>query len=142
MKKLLLTLMVAVVSSSAMAEWTKLDEADGCTRYIDLATISKTSNRLKVWENKVKMWFLEDCKTPQIRIDGSSNVLSAKIQREFNCKDKQQRTLALRRFSGKMGSGMIQSNTTPLGSYTISGKWSPIAPGSYNEPLWKVACGE
>ena len=39
-------------------------------------------------------------------------------------------------FSGQMGNGTMNyddSNT---------GKWSPVAPGTVNEILWKIACGK
>ena len=62
MKKLLLTLVLAIVSSSVMAEWVyiaeseeEVEEAYFVTAYADPDTIRKTGNR-------VKMWVMEDFK--------------------------------------------------------------------------------
>jgi hypothetical protein len=59
MKKLLLTILLALVSISAMAEWTKIDETANAIQYIDLSTVLRHGN-------KVKMWSLVDYKTAKI----------------------------------------------------------------------------
>ena len=49
MKKLLLTLMLAVVSSSAMAKWVKVSEDKLVTAYADPTTIRKNGDKVKMW---------------------------------------------------------------------------------------------
>ena len=49
MKKLLLTLMLSVVSSSAMAEWVAIGTSADGTFYVDPATIRKSGNKVKMW---------------------------------------------------------------------------------------------
>ena len=55
MHKAILMMLLAVVSSSAMAEWTVVNENKEFIQYADLATIRKLGN-------KVKMWGLNDYK--------------------------------------------------------------------------------
>ena len=51
MKKLLLTLMLAFMNTSAMAEWTEVEwthEDGGLTLYVDYTTIRKVGNKVKM----------------------------------------------------------------------------------------------
>ena len=120
MKKLLIILMLALASASAMAEWTDVAGNDevGATVYADLATIRKAGN-------KVKMWTMYDYKTAQeISL---YKYLSYKSQWEFDCKEEQQRNLYISYFSGNMGNG------NPVFSFDDPSKFIPIAPGSVGE---------
>lgn len=127
MKKLLLTLMLALVSTGAVAEWIGVSENDDFTGYADIATISKAGN-------KVKMWGLVDYRAAQVSPDGQ--FLSSKSQAEYDCKEKQRRVLAFSWFSGNMEDGeVIHSNSDP-------GRWMPVAGVSLWETLWKKACGK
>ncbi len=128
MKKLLLTLMLAVISSSAMAEWVKVGTSDDKTTtiYADPSTIRKSGNR-------VKMWALWDYSTAQE--GGSKPYMSVRIQNEYNCKEETDRQIYATTFSGNMAGG-----------HTINrqgGKeWVPIAPRTHGEALWQFACGK
>ncbi len=86
MKKLLLILMLAVVSSSAIAEWVEVteggEETETITAYADPDTIRKTGNR-------VKMWVLVDYKKDEEEF----GILSARLKEEYDCKEKKQRIL-------------------------------------------------
>jgi hypothetical protein len=57
MKKLMQTLMLIVLSSSAMAKWVEVSSSDdlGITVYADPSSIRKA-------DNKLKMWFMSDYK--------------------------------------------------------------------------------
>jgi hypothetical protein len=48
MRKLILILLLAVLSSSAMAEWIKVGANDNSTIYADPATIRKEGNMVKM----------------------------------------------------------------------------------------------
>ena len=98
MNKLLLTLTLALLSTNAMATWTRVGRSDelgggGVTVYVDYDTIQKSGN-------KVKMWTLKDYKAEQET--GGVKYLSFKIQKEFNCDDGQNRYLTHLVFSGNM----------------------------------------
>ncbi len=126
MKKLLLTLILAVVSSSAMAEWVKVSEDKLVTVYADPTTIRKIGD-------KVKMWALWDYSTAQ---EGDSKpYMSVRIQNEYNCKEETDRQIYATTFSGNM----LEGNTID----TQGGRdWEPIAPRTIGETLWKFACGK
>jgi len=135
MKKLLLTLMLAVVSSSAMAEWVEIGEIEDVdiTVYADPTTIRKTGN-------KVKIWVLIDRKTTWVP-DGHKTaieelgVLSSKGKRVYDCEKKQWRILFLALYSENMGGG-----ETVL---TINSRdeWKSVPPpDSAGRAVFKFAC--
>jgi len=76
MHKAILIMLLAVVSSSAMAEWVKVSEDKLVTAYADPTTIRKLGD-------KVKMWALWDYSTAQE--DDSKPHMSTRVQKEFNC---------------------------------------------------------
>jgi len=129
MHKAILMLLLAIVSSSAVAEWTKVDLPslkDGITSYIDLTTITKAGN-------KVKMWQLHNHESAK----AGDERLSIKIQKEYDCNEEKIRIRAHTIFSGSMGTGEVgysSGNRKPS-------KWSPVEPGSSDEVFWKIACG-
>ena len=130
MNKLLFTLILALISTSAMAEWTKVGESDskgGYTAYADIASIRKAGNR-------VKMWALFDYQIVQ-KASGVE-FLSEKIRREYDCKEKQMRKLAFSLFSWNMEDGDL------IRSYSQPQKWEIVPPDSIDEAEWKVACSE
>ena len=84
MHKAILMMILAVVSSSAMAEWDKLGATNVSTVYVEPTTIRKSVN-------KVKMWSLENFNSVQVVI--GKKYLSTKTQDEYDCKEEQYRTL-------------------------------------------------
>ena len=127
MKRLLMGLMLLATAGAAGAGWTDVGENDGLIQYVDLATIRRNGNL-------VKMWYLTDFKT--VRTISGKSYLSSKAQSEYNCKEESSRTLALTWFDGKMGRGKV------VFAYSDPDKWEPIQPESIGEVLWKVACGK
>lgn len=130
MKKSLLTFMLTVINTNAIAEWTIVQWSDSSsfTVYVDFNTIRKT-------DNKIKMWSLWDYKIARKIAEGEYS--SVKTQWEYDCKEEQARLLAFSSFSGNMGKGnVVQSpfDSSPSG-------WRPEAPGSVGESLLKTACG-
>ena len=127
MKQLLMGLMLLLTATAASAEWTVVNVDDESVGYVDRATIRRSGNF-------VKMWFLWDYK--KAREIGGKSTLSGRNQYEYDCKEEKVRSLALTTFSGQMGNGTV--------NYTDSdtGKWSPVAPDSVGETVWKIACGK
>ena len=125
MKKLLITLLLAVLSTSAMAEWVLINDNDIATNYVNPATIRKAGN-------KVRMWSMDDYKTMQIT--GEYKYISMKTQIEYDCQNETFTSVALLSFSGNMGSGQVVLSTyqrlDPI----------PVSPESIGELAWKVAC--
>ncbi len=126
MRKAILMMILAVVSSSAAADWVQITGDDtSFTAYADPASIHRAGNR-------VKMRSLLDFKTADKL--GSTPYMSQIEQQEYDCKKEQMRTLALNFYSGNMGEGeTVYSDTDP-------DKWRRIIPDSIDEDLWETAC--
>jgi hypothetical protein len=131
MKKLLLTLMLAVVSSSAVAEWVEADTSRsiGLTAYTDPTTIRKSGN-------KVEMWVLYDYKTAQT--NARKPYMSIKGQWRYDCTEKLQQPIYEIKLSENMGKGEVIGKTI----YKESVKWLPVSPDSVGMVYWKLACGK
>ncbi|SNX61036.1 hypothetical protein SAMN06296273_2493 [Nitrosomonas ureae] len=124
----LLALTMTLISTSAMAEWTKVGESSlngGYTAYADVASIQKAGDR-------AKMWALFDYQT--VQKTSGVEYLSERIRREYDCKQKQMRKLAYKFFSWNMEGGDL------IRSYNQPQKWVPVPPDSVDEAEWKVAC--
>lgn len=128
MKKLLLTLMLAFVSTGAMAEWTQVSVNDVFTQYADFTTIRKTGD-------KVTMWELLDYKSEQKRAPGT-RYWSEKAHKEYACKEEQVRLLAISGFSKRKGDGKV------IYSVSAPAKWEPVQPASVSDFLLVKACSE
>lgn len=134
MTRLLLIVLLVLSSGPAYAEWLLLggDDQAGMALYVEPGTISRNGDQ-------VTMWILYDFKTVQTK-EGGKSVLSAKLQREYDCKKERTRLLALTNYSDNMGSGEVVSNST-----FDEQKWvpvTPLEPGTIAESLWGVACGK
>lgn len=128
MRKLILMMVLTGLSSSAMAEWTRAGHNDDSIAYVDLSTIRKHGDL-------VKMWYLDDFKKPQID-DKGDKYLSSKGQGEYDCKEEQLRTLAYLWFSDNMEKGeLVHSGPSKFQ------QWNPVPPGSIAEIKWQIACG-
>ena len=122
----ILMMLLAAVSSSAMAEWVKVSEDKLVTVYADPTTIRKIGD-------KVKMWALWDYSTAQ---EGDSKpYMSVRIQNEYNCKEETDRQIYATTFSGNM----LEGNTIAMQG---GRNWEPIALRTFGETLWKFACGK
>ncbi len=132
MKKLLLTLMLAVVSSSAMAEWTLVQTGKQSNEYVDLATI-RTSGNL------AKMWTLTNISKNIKNIRVGEKSFTVKAVHEYDCKKPQSRLLFAEWYNDYMGTGRIDHS-----SKSPNSKWKAVIPGSNNikEIRWKIACGK
>jgi hypothetical protein len=128
--RLLLITLLVLSSATAYAEWVlvaKDKTKGGMTRYVELDTILREGER-------VKMWALFDYKTVQTKM--GALFLSKRGQRQFDCIDKRTRLLSVTWFLGNMGTGDI--------SWRKDGKhkWQPVPPGSGFQHLWTFACGK
>jgi len=118
-------------NAPAYAEWVAVEKdylLPGLqTVYIDPDSIRRDGNL-------VTMWQFYDYKT--VQTVGGIRFLTAEEQWEFDCAEERSRVLALKEFSGNMGSGTVV--------YTNSqeGKWVPVRSGSMGQTVWKVACGK
>ncbi len=130
MRRAVLMILLAVVSSSAIAEWVAIVSNETKTTYADPATIRRAGDR-------AKMWSLIDLKTAETAINGVMPFMSSRAQYEYDCKEEQSRILYLSFHSGNMSAGEIVYR-----SPDTRDKWSSIPPDSVTETLWKIACGK
>jgi hypothetical protein len=121
--------MLTFMSTNVMAEWTALKwthEDGGLTLYVDYTTIRKK-------DNIIKMLSLVDFEVTE---KGEVDLFSSRAQNEYDCKEKKIRQLFYALYSDSMGKGKMEhSNSEHL-------KWLPVRPGSMEEAMWKVACGQ
>lgn len=120
-----------VASSVAWADW-ELSGGDAeDTFYHDKTTIRKNGAI-------AKMWTMID--HSEVLTDGADlSYKSSKNLFVFNCKSELGELISLLRYSGSMGNGKVV--------YSANWKekdweWKPIAPGTFNEFHWKIACGK
>ncbi|MGZ8983615.1 MAG: surface-adhesin E family protein [Methylotenera sp.] len=123
MRKVILMLLLAVMSNSAMAKWIYVAGSDESSFYADISTIRKSGNI-------VKMWTLSD----KNENSNDGKWQSYKSLGEYDCKEEKTRSISKSSFSKNMGGGEVLYTS-------LIGKWSPIPPNSIGAGLWKVACG-
>jgi hypothetical protein len=135
-RKVNMMLLLAVVTSNAVAEWVKVggvgimrfgDEDITYDSYADPSTVLKTGS-------KIKMVSLFDNNTAA-NIDGKP-YMSMKQLSEYDCKNEASRPLYTAAYTEKMGEGVMgYSEFETL-------KLKPIVPGTTNQFLWEFACGK
>lgn len=126
-------LLMAAVSSSALAGWVQVGSNAGFNSYADPSTIRKEG--VKAMEgSKAKMLSLVDY-TATVTAAGKS-FASIKAQHEFDCRQEQVRMLYASFYSGHMGTGV------EVGNQFQPENWRPVPTRSIEEILWKVACGK
>ena len=125
MRKVVLTILLAAVSSSAMAAWVEVGSNEITTIYVDPATIQREGNM-------AKMWHLIEFKNA--KKDMGEAYKSTKDQNEYDCKEEKSRRRAFSEYAENMGGGKV------VYSDTFTGKWKPVTPDSGIEVLWKFAC--
>ena len=128
MRKTILMMLLAVVSTSTLAAWVKVGEIGTTTDYADPTTIRKEGDN-------VKMWALRDHKT-KVLVENGKPFKSTKEQSEYDCKEKQLRMLSMSFYSRNKARGEIVHRESDPGN------WEPVEVGSTAEALWKIACGK
>lgn len=110
------------------AGWSQVgEESNAMTVYANPYTMRKKGNSVKLWE-------LFDFKAARQRDDGK-NYLSVTHQAEYDCTDKQYRTLAVEYHAESMGRGK------EVYADKVFKKWEPVIIGSADHLFWKIACG-
>lgn len=102
MSKLILMMLLAVASSSAVAvEWSYVGASNtGVSIYVNPANILKKGNKVKIWD-------LKDFKTAQTLFGSTDTYLSAVTQSEYDCEEHQFRLLYSMDHSKNMGNGNV-----------------------------------
>ena len=128
MRKVILMMLLAVLSSNAAAEWVRIGKNRIGTVYADPTTISRSGNMAKMWD-------LLDYGAALLTADGKP-YLSTRTQYEYDCEEEKSRLLEVSAHSGNMASGeTVHRDANPHG-------WRPNVPDSGTARLWKLACGK
>ena len=129
---MLFTMLVGLLllTEPVYAEWVEVASSnDGFMAYIYPDTV-------RVDGSLVRIWTMYDFREPRQDRLSSRKYLSTKMQEEFDCNEAQSRILGFTDYEENMGKGKIVG--THAGSYS----WSPIAPDTMGEVMWKVACAK
>lgn len=127
MPKLILILLLAIISTSTIAEWINVSaDENGFSIYADPTTVQKMGNR-------VKIWVLFDYR--KATFDAGDKVMSIRRHEEYNCTESQSRLLYISKHSGRFAEGkVVYLNDIPFN------KWASVVPGSRLEDLLRYAC--
>lgn len=117
-----------LASGPVYAEWELIgvSEIYKANVYVDYASVRRTGNVLTMSE-------LFDYESNQT-LRGPKVYLSHTTEREYDCHAELTRVLAVRWFSGHMGSG------TMIDSLNLISNWTIVERGSIAEALWFAAC--
>jgi hypothetical protein len=124
MKKAILTLLLAAMSTGALAEWVKVAETKIDFLYFDPTTIRNNGNMRRVWE-------LQDLKQGT-----QTGIMSVRALSEYDCKEERFRTLSVTTHSEPMAVGRA------LDSGDLSGKWHDVPPSSIVSVVFKAVCAK
>lgn len=94
MIRIFIAMILAVMSTCAMARWFPISFSDTDVLYIDPETLIKDGSFRRIWH-------LTDLNKP------ADGVLSMRSLVEYDCKEKRARTLELLAYSGSMGGGEV-----------------------------------
>ena len=127
MNKLLLIILLALISTSAMAEWTQVAGGDNGNLYVDRSTVRKNGN-------KAKIWGLIDYSSE--RHYGDKSYLSSKSLVEYDCTEETGRVLYSTYHSEAQGFGNL------IFTIDIPTQWRPVPPDSGIQIEFAIACGK
>ena len=130
MNKLVITLALTLISSSAVAaEWMQIPNASDNAFNLHL-----NMEKVTISGNKAKMWVMYDSTSAQALTSGEK-YLSVKMLNEYDCKEIKSRTIFYSWHSGNMGAGIsISTKDSP------KAKWKPIPPRSDGKISQRIAC--
>ena len=129
MNKLLLVLILTIISSNVLADWTLVRTGKESDEYVDTATISISGNL-------AKMWSLTNISKNIKNIRPGEKAFAVKTVREYDCKEHKSRALFVAWYNDYMGTGGIERS-----SENPNAKWKEVTPG-IREYSWKIACGK
>jgi hypothetical protein len=129
MNKLLLILILTIISSNALADWTLVQTGKESDEYVDTATIRLSGNL-------AKMWSLTNISKNIKNIKPGEKAFAVKTVQEYDCQEHKIRSLFVAWYNDYMGTGGIERS-----SESPDAKWKEVTPG-IKESFWKIACGK
>jgi hypothetical protein len=129
MTRLVLITLLVLGSGPANAEWMPVHEIAQLA-----TTVSVDPDTIHRKGDLVELWVLFDSKTTQSGRGGPAR--STMSQAEFDCEAGLSRVLAVKAFSGNMGSGTVVFGNSD------EQQWEPVQPDSVGQTLWRFACSK
>jgi hypothetical protein len=124
MKKTILTLLLAAMSTCAMAEWVKVGGNDEATIYIDPATIKKDGNLSRIW------------RLHELKQRATNGEMSMRSLMEYDCERERFRLLSRSTHSEPIAGGKM------LFSNDQVGEWAYIPPETIGATILKIVCSK
>jgi len=128
MTRVILLVLLAVVSRSAMAEWVNLGENEIFTAYANPDTIRRSGD-------KVEMASMINYNAP-LKVETGKPFKSIMVRNEYDCKNKQYQQRSLVAFSERMGAGQT------IYSDSSFRQLSRVVPDTIEEKFFDYACGK
>jgi hypothetical protein len=137
MRKAILMILLAVVSTNTMAEWTQIGDDVVKTGGIDSGRGVKTFVRADIAGKhgaRVTMWTIRDYESP-VTVENKKHFSSMSLE-EYDCKDMRYKTLTFYWYSKHQAKGdIVYSDISPA-------DMQPIILDSLAHTAWKIACGK
>ena len=131
MYKIILSAALTLTTVNAWAGWTSAGETEEVNEYIDLTSLKRSGNL-------VKMWTMHDYKQPY-EISGGPSFSTLQDFDEYDCKEELVRTLSRVILSGNMGKGKVIASLNDSSQF---GGWKSMPPGSIGQSILKIACNK
>jgi hypothetical protein len=131
MKKVIIIMVLALVSSNAMAEWLEIGSSGSGA---DLATFYVEDSRIKVNGNKRMVWLLSDISSGDLSSTGV-RFYSTKSKEEYDCYNETSIFLYFAGYSGRMGRGNVVESYNYENSVAEA-----IIPNSVHDIILSYAC--
>jgi len=136
MRKVIFTMALMMVSSSAMAEWIKIAEGKFGSKYYDSEVIREGSMAF--------VWYLTDANTENSLVP--LPFASIKFRKQYDCAESKSREIAMILFSDSMGEGNVISNKSVTKNWkTVTTNGKAVAAKDF-DPLtkkeWELVCGK
>jgi len=113
---------LTLIAAPALAEWEKVLETDSAAYFIDTATLQKNGTLRRV------------AQVQNLKQRDKEGELSRRALVEYDCREAQNRTLALSMHADAMGEGK------KLDSYNEPSSPRKVAAGSSGEAILNVVC--
>lgn len=132
MNRIILSLLMATLSTCACAEWVLIFRYSDADVYADPVSVSSV-------KDKATMWNVSDSKK-----DGDflgSRYRSVKTLMEYDCARMTSLHVKSMYYKGQMGRGELIGTLPPAGGYFLGFSALPLLAETPDEIAWKIACG-
>jgi hypothetical protein len=131
MNKIIPALLMATVSTCAIADLVLIFRYSDAAVYADSSTVSRV-------KDKVTMWSVTDSRKDKDFL--GTMYRSVRTQMEYDCARMTSLHLKSMYYKGQMGQGELSGTVPPAGGYYLGFSALPLQPDTPEEVAWKIAC--